>query len=228
MDGALLALTLDDVVAACQDETRRFRRGERTEGGACLELFRRAICGRDSAAWEAIIAQYRGIVLAWVRQGSAPASAREPDDFWVGRAFERLWSAIGPERFDHFAGVPALLKYLKMCVHSVVLDDVRARAAAQTAPLEASEREAERDAPDAEVLAVQRLSGDELWAAIDAFLTDDTERLVVRCSFVLDLKPGEIYELHRDRFTGVAEVYRVKRNVLDRLRRNAQLLGLGR
>lgn len=218
--------SLDDVVAACQEETRRFRRGERVEGGACFELFRRAICGRESAAWEAIMAQYRGIVLAWVRQCSGPASAREVDDFWVNRAFEKLWSAVGPERFDLFAGLPALLKYLKLCVNSVLLDDVRARAAAQLVPLVGHEREVEREAPDAEVLAVRHLVGDELWAAIDALLDDDTDRLVVRCSFVLDLKPGEIYELHRDRFAAVADVYRIKRNVLDRLRRNARQLGL--
>src|SRR5687768_13982204 len=105
--------SLDDVVAACQEETRRFRRGERADDGACFELFRRAICDRESRAWEAIIAQYRGIVLAWVRQCSGPASAREEDDFWVNRAFEKLWAAVGPERFDLFAGLPALLKYLK-------------------------------------------------------------------------------------------------------------------
>jgi hypothetical protein len=38
------------------------------------------------------------------------------------------------------------------------------------------------------------------------------------------MKPVEIYEKHPDLFDGVAEVYRIKRNVLERLRRSERLM----
>ncbi len=60
----------------------------------------------------------------------------------------------------------------------------------------------------------------ELRRAIDAELHDEAERLVAHLCLVLDLKPREVYERHPDRFADVADVYRVKRNLLERLRRS--------
>ena len=42
-------------------------------------------------------------------------------------------------------------------------------------------------------------------------------------SFVLALKPRELYAQFRETFRDVKEVYRVKENVLARLRRDAEL-----
>ena len=55
---------------------------------------------------------------------------------------------------------------------------------------------------------------------MEAELLDQAERLVARLCLVLDLKPREVYERHPDRFADVADVYRVKRNLLERLRRS--------
>jgi hypothetical protein len=40
--------------------------------------------------------------------------------------------------------------------------------------------------------------------------------------FVLDLKPRELYLRHKHEFADVAEVYRVKQNVIARLSRDAE------
>jgi hypothetical protein len=45
----------------------------------------------------------------------------------------------------------------------------------------------------------------------------------VYLSFVLDLKPGEIQERHPELFASVDDVYRIKRNVVERLRRSPQI-----
>jgi hypothetical protein len=57
-------------------------------------------------------------------------------------------------------------------------------------------------------------------------LHDEKERRVVYGSFVLALKPRELYAQFQDTFRDVNEVYRVKENVLARLRRDAELAEL--
>jgi hypothetical protein len=212
---------------ACREETEKVRRGEPSRDEFCFELIGRALRERDHAAWEAIRGHYRRMVLAWVRQHPMANAVQEEDDYWVTRAFERFWAAIGPERFDSFPSLAALLQYLKMCVHSVLLDEVRARGAAPTESLDEL-GEGVGEGPDIEELAVGQLAGLDLWNAIVAELTDEAERLVVYLSFVRDIKPAEIQRRHPDRYPAVGEVYRIMRNALDRLRRSARIRDFSR
>ncbi len=73
---------------------------------------------------------------------------------------------------------------------------------------------------DAEAVAAGEVAVQELRRAIDAELHDEAERLVAHLCLVLDLKPREVSARHPDRFADVADVYRVKRNLLERLRRS--------
>src|SRR5262245_36209372 len=115
-------LPLPRLARACADQTGRYQRGELADDRYCLELLRRAVCDRDPVAWELVLDQYRGLVNAWVRQHPASASLDEDPDYWVTRAFERFWMAIGPERFGSFGHLRAVLRYLKLCVYSILLD----------------------------------------------------------------------------------------------------------
>ncbi len=214
--------SLDTLADRCREQTERYRRGEASLEVFCLELLRRSLVDRDERAWDAIFAQYRSMVLAWIRRHPASSTLDEEDDYWVNRTFERFWRSIGPDRFHLFPGLSALLSYLKTCAHSVLLDEVRARAHDHAAA--AAEADAElADPPDVEARAVDALATWDLWAAIGRELQDESERVVIRLSFSLDLKPQEIQRLHPERFSSTAEVYRVKRNVLDRLRRSREI-----
>jgi hypothetical protein len=215
-------MPLSRLAQACANETGKYQRGEVSDDRYCLELLRRAICDRDSEAWEIVLGQYRSLVLAWVRQHPASASAVEDGDYWVTRVFERFWMAVGPERFGSFSQLAGVLRYLKMCVHSVLLDEARRRAAAPTERLDAAEADvADRFDVEADVLG--RVGGRDLWAAIERTLADDGERRVIYCSFALDMKPAEIHERQPDLFATVADVYRIKRNAIDRLRRSQEI-----
>jgi hypothetical protein len=216
-------MPLAELASACQRETSKFQRGEPSRNEFCWEMLRRAICDRDQAAWGAVLAQYRGVVLAWVRQHPASNSSQEGDDYWVNRALERFWMAVGPDRFALFPDLPSLLKYLKMCVHSVLLDEVRARNASRLESLDQLPAASHAESTDIEGLAVGHMTGREIWHTIADALPDESERLLVYLSFALDLRPREIHQLHPERYPSVAEVYRIKRNVLDRLRRSEAL-----
>ncbi len=215
-------LPLGELATRCREETQRFLRGEPREDAFCFEIFERAVALRDEDAWAAIMAQYRGIVLAYVGQHTAPSMLRESDDYWVNRAFQRFWTAVGPERFGQFPDLAALLKYLKLCVHSEVMDEVRARKAAVTASLD--EVGTSVASPDnAERSAVGKLAAEQLWQTILDELQDEAERVAAYLSFARDLKPAEIFDRHPRLYASVADVYRIKRNVIERLRRSAEV-----
>ena len=215
-------LSVAELARRCREETLRFLRGEPRDDTYCFELFQRAIAQREHDAWEAIIAQYRGIVLAYVGQHSASALVREPDDFWVNRAFQRFWMAVSPDRFGQFTDLPALLKYLKMCVNSVLLDELRARKVAMTGSLEEVTTEVVAS-EDSEASVLGELSGQQLWQVIVGEMQTEAERVVALLSFSRDLKPSEIFSRHPTLYESVADVYRVKRNVLERLRRSPEV-----
>lgn len=208
----------------CREETLRFLRGEDRDDSFCFQIFERAVVQGDSDAWEAIVVQYRGIVLAYVAQHTATAMLRESEDYWVNRAFQRFWAAIGPDRFGLFPDLPALLRYLKLCVHSVVLDEVRARRAGSITSLD-EVPDTMPSRTDAEHNVLAKLAGEQLWAAIARELQDEAEEKVIFLSFARDMKPAEIVGRHPELFASVADVYRVKRNVIERLRRSAEIRG---
>jgi hypothetical protein len=219
---SLRELPLIDLSRRCHDETVRFLRGEARDDTFCYELFSRAIVQRDDSAWSAIVGQYRGIVLAYIGQHTLAGMLHEPDNYWVNRAFQRFWSAITADRFARFPDLAALLKYLKLCVHSVLMDEIRARRVGTLSSLEdVPETAAVRG--DAEGSVVGRLAGEELWAAIIREMQDEPERVVAYLSFTRDMKPSDIFERHPRLYESVADVYRIKRNVLERLRRSAQI-----
>jgi hypothetical protein len=76
-------------------------------------------------------------------------------------------------------------------------------------------------APDEE--AMEHINREEFWNYINAQLNDEAERVVVVSSFVMGMKPGDIYTERPDLFSCVNDVYNVKRNVLGRLSRNQEL-----
>jgi hypothetical protein len=217
-------MPLAALAAHCREETDKFLRRETTHDIYCFEIFRRAIFDRDESAWGAVFAQYRGMVLSWVRRHPVATQTREDDDYWVNRTFDRFWTAVGPERFGAFPGMAALLRYLKLCTHSVLLDDVRGRGAARSESLD--DRVAESiETPDVADAAIGQLAGGDLWDVILTEVQDEAERRVAYDCFVLDLKPREVQARHPQLYGSVDDVYRIKRNVLDRLRRNLQIRG---
>jgi hypothetical protein len=224
----LSRMTVSDLASACQRETHRFLRGEAAQDAYGVELFRRAVCGRDAAAWEAVAAQFGGLLLGWIKRHPAAAMLREDVDSLANRALARFWQAVGPERFHRFTSLSSLLAYLKMCAHCAVLDEVRARRdVCDPWPVPADREDGGvAEAREVGAPAADRVTGHEIWQTIARELPDQEERLVVYLSFALDLKPREIQRRHRDRYPSTADVYRVKRLALDRLRRSAAMRSL--
>ncbi|GAC1322294.1 MAG: hypothetical protein NVSMB2_19540 [Chloroflexota bacterium] len=218
----LRQVALSELTSQCRDQTQRFLRGDTTDDRYCLEIFQRAVVDRDDAAWSAILQQYSGIVVAYVAQHTAASEMEHSPDYWINRAFQRFWSAVGPERFGQFPDLASLLKYLKLCAHSVILDEVRARRARIAVSLD-EVPETFSTTASAERTVLSESNREHLWTVVLDEVSDEAEYQVTYLSFVRDLKPGEIYDRRPELFDSVADVYRIKRNVLQRLRRSARV-----
>jgi len=220
-------LSVNDLARCCAEETAKFLRQSASNDRYCLELFRRALVRRDDDAWACLYQQYSSLVLTWVNQHQSATSLLGQDGGapLVNAVFAKFAQALTPLKMDNFTTLAALLKYLKMCVHSVIADEVRSRQTRQyEETLEAIEQEPATDDPAEDVIA--GLSMQHLWQVIQGELHGEDERLLIYLAYVQGLKPAEICAQQRHFFATVEDVYRVKRNVLERLRRNRRLLEL--
>src|SRR5437588_11563603 len=111
---------------------------------------------------------------------------------------------------ENFDSLAAMLKYLKMCVHSVVADEVRSRQSRQyEETLELIEHEPASEDPADDVVAT--ISAQGLWQVIQEELNGEDERVLIYLAYIHGMKPSEISSQHRRLFPTVDDVYRIKR-----------------
>jgi DNA-directed RNA polymerase specialized sigma24 family protein len=223
-EATLARLTLTGIAHRCAQETELFFQRLRSDSQYCYELFRRAIVERDQRAWAFLYEHYRTLVIGWIRRHPSFPSSGEETQFFVNRTFERMWSALTPQKFERFPTLSALLRYLQLCVHSTILD--HAQAAERHALLAATDTEQEIPVTSDAVVEEEVLSqmGQQaFWQEVQSRLHGEHEVRVVYDSFVLGLKPRQILERAPNLFSDVKEVYQVKENVLSRFKRDADL-----
>ena len=217
-------LSINELARCCSEETNKFLKQSVSNDRYCLELFRRAIVARDDAAWASIYQQYAPLVLTWItqHQSATPLLGQDGSAPLVNAAFAKFSQALTPAKMENFDSLAAVLKYLKMCVHSVVADEVRTRQSRQyEEALDAIEHEPASADPADDVIAT--ISAQGLWQIIFEELNGEDERVLIYLAYVHGMKPSEISSQHRQFFPTVDDVYRIKRNVLERLRRNRRL-----
>jgi len=220
-------LSINELAHHCSEETAKFLKQSSSDDRFCLELFRRAIVRRDDGAWASIYQQYAPLVLTWITQHQSAIAMLGQDGCaaLVNSAFAKFSQALTPVKMANFDSLAAILKYLKMCVHSVVADEVRARQSHQYEDaLEKMEHEPASGDPADDVIS--NLSAQALWQVILEEVNNEAERVLIYLAYSYGMKPGEICTRHPQLFPTVDDVYRVKRNVLERLRRNRRLQAL--
>lgn len=222
---AFHSLSLVALAQHCAEESDHFFHRRDHDPRYCFELFRRAIVEHDQRAWNYLCRNYRSLVGGWVRRNRAFANSGEEIDYFVNGAFAKMWSAMSAEKFNSFSDLKSLLRYLQLCVSSVVTDHARSadyhEMLADLPPgLEEDTGEAVEDA------ALARSEREAFWQAIAQRLNNDKERMVLHYSYVVGFKPAQIYEEKAELFDDVREIYRIKENVLSRLRRDRGLQAL--
>jgi hypothetical protein len=174
----------------------------------------------DEEAWVALYDLYSTLVGSWILH-SAAAGQLPKDEYTclINAAFAKFYRGVNAERFADFRSVEALLSYLKCCVRSVVLDEVRSRRSrlCYEVPLDGLENEPVQADPAEDVIST--LGFAQLWQQIETLLQSEGERILLR-EMARGIKPREIHARHQQIFASVEEVYRVQRNLRGRLIRH--------
>ncbi len=222
-DANLSSLPLSVLARSCAQHTALFFQHIASDTRYCFEIFRRAIVEKDEQAWALLHELYHDQLLRWTRRHPSFNACHEDEDYFANRALEKFWQAVPPALFARFPDISHLLSYLQMCVNSAICENLRALARAKhEVDLEEAEPCASSQGMEDEILT--RKQGKELWRLIVGRLNEPKEIQVAYDSFLLDLKPGAIFDRHPGLYESTSEIYRIKENILSRLRRDPELL----
>jgi len=216
MDELPKNMSLSALADRCMSEINHFRRGEASSDQYCLEIFRRAMQEHDDAAWTLLEDRFKDFLLAAFRRHprSEAASRLDSPENYVARAFARFWMAAVHNQQVMFTSLGAALRYLRICLNSTILDMLRSYARSREVPLPEPGFVGEPAVEDQE-------EGGELWEVICTMLPGERERRLAFLLYQCNLKPREIVRLLPQEFSSVDEIYRLRRNIVDRLERGA-------
>ena len=189
-----------------------------------IALLYDALATRNEDAWAAAWHVWLPRVVAWVRRHPQFGYTGEDVSYFAGRAFEKLWHAVDAEKLDRFETPAHLLNYLKLCVHSSIVNHLRPGRQSPVQPAPAEELGALPDpSPGVEATVLDHWRRDQLWKLVTGHAQSDRERVIIRAALVDGMKPRDIAARYRGLFSGVQEVYTCKRNLLERLSRDPRL-----
>lgn len=216
MDDPPDQMSLAALQKRCQQEMINYRKGEVYDDRYCLEVFDRALKKQDDQAFKLLMHSYRGMAMGWLRSHPRYDSAmrHESEENYVIEAFARLWNARH-DKPNNFETLGAALFYLKLSLHTAIQDTLRFYEK-QVVQLP----EPGIGSPD-EPVAQEEDDGREVWEVLQSFLPTDREKDLAFLLYYCNLKPREIMERCPEVYSNVSEIYRLHRNITDRLMRNA-------
>ncbi len=209
-------MSLSALADRCMSEINNYRRGEASNDRYCLEIFRRAMLEHDNAAWVLLQDRFMEYMLGSLRRHPRREAASHFDspENYVAEAFRRFWLAAVHNQQLEFSTLAAALRYLRVCLDGAIKDTLRAysRPKETTLPEPGSPGEpAVEDSDD----------GRDLWEIIESMLTNPREQRVAYLVFQCNLKPREIIRRCPQEFSEVQEIYRLVRNIMERLLRDS-------
>jgi RNA polymerase sigma factor (sigma-70 family) len=191
----------------------------------CFELFRRAVGEGCCLCWQYLHHQYYSLVRYWVTR----RTLLDPDtiDDLTQDAFTAFWRSYKPDKLARARGLGDVLAYLRSCAASAVAQAQR-KARRRVPRVKWDERVVDVciSVRSAEASVLREANAQRLWDAVRANCRDERERLVARLTFLVGMKPRQIAERFPDLFPHVSDVYRTKRNLRDRLRRDPTIRGM--
>ena len=219
MDKPPRDMSLSELADRCMGEIAKYSRKEPHDDQYCLEIFRRAMVEGDSDAWEVLHQRFSSILLGWVRRHPQREAAYRCDNEnnYVDRAFRRLWMRTIRNQALEFNSLAGALRFLHTCLNSDIIDTLRAQMRPEEMPLPEPgfPEEPTADEPD---------DSHERWEILKRFLPNEREQRLAYLLYYCGLKPRQIVQFLPQEFDDVHEIFRLTRNILDRLKRNKDRL----
>jgi peroxiredoxin/DNA-directed RNA polymerase specialized sigma24 family protein len=218
MDEDLKSMSSSALADLCMREINNYRRGEPCNDQYSLELFRRAMIEHDESVWTLLLERFdeymMGLFRRHVRRDAA--SRLDSPENYVARAFERFWLAAVHNQQLQFTTLAAALCYLRSCLNGAIVDTLRSYSRAKEVSLP------EPGLLDEPAIEYSEEEGQGLWETIQGMITNEHERRLAYLLFHCNLKPRDIVRLCPQEFSEVREVYRLRRNIFERLLRDAK------
>ncbi|OLB41244.1 MAG: hypothetical protein AUG45_12145 [Ktedonobacter sp. 13_1_20CM_3_54_15] len=213
MDKPPRSMSLSELTSRCMSEIQKYNQREPHNDQCCLEIFRRALLQQDSRAWSVLTERFHGIVLSWVRRHPQREAVRDIDseENFVALTFERFWRVTVRNKTLEFTTLAGALVFLRACVNSVIIDTLRSQ---KEIPIPEN---FERVAPEPD-------ESNQRWEVIKGFIPNAREQRLAYLLYYCGLKPRQIVQLLPREFNDVHEIFRLTRNIIDRLRRNKDRL----
>ena len=212
-------LSIAALVAGCLREISNYRRGEAYSETYGLELLRRATTQGDSEAWTGVQHCFHEVVRGWLRRHPSRETAYrlESEENYIAQAFERFWQATALNQCVEFSTLATALQYLRASLNGTILDTLRAYSRVREIPLP---EPGEPGEPQIE----EYTDSSEVWELLQTMLPDKREQRIAYLLFHCGLKPREIMRFCPQEFQNIREIYRLRRNIMERLLRNADQL----
>jgi len=212
-------MSLSELAAQCLRELGNYRRGEPCTDTYGLELLRRATFQDNQEAWAWVQRCFGGLVRGWLRRHPQRevACRLESEENYVAQTFERFWQAIAFNQRVEFSTLAAALQYLRASLNGAILDMLRSYA---------RPREVSLPGPGelGEPLVEDSSDNSEVWDILQMVLCNPREQRLAYLLFHCGLKPREIVRFCSQEWSDVQEIYRLRRNIMERLVRNADYL----
>lgn len=212
-------MSISALADRCSTEGDNYRRGEPSDDQYGIELFRRALQQRDPLAWEAVQQRFGETVLRWMRSHPLRkfACCFDSEENYVAQTFARFWQATAGKQEIRFRTLAAALQYLRASLHGTILDTLRTYSRPQEVALPGP-------GEPGEPLANESDDSHELWEVVKGLLSNERERRLAYLLFHCHLKPREIVHFCSEEFSEVQEIYCLRRNIFERLLRNADYI----
>jgi len=210
-------MSLTDLAQYCTSEMNKYRCKEPSDDQYCLEVFRRAVVLRENDAWVVLQRQFGENVRIWFgRHPCRQAALRlDGEQSYIDDAFRRFWQAVSEQQLA-FHTLASALSYLHLCLNCAIMDALRAYSRPKEEPIP-DYGQGDMDEPSVE----ESYQEGELWEIIEALLPGEKEKRMAFLHFHCNLKPREIIRYCPGEFSNEDEIYRLKRNIMERILRNA-------
>lgn len=216
-------MSVDDLFASCQQETKKFRDNKAHDTRYCFELFRRAFLDSDMTAFNRVYEIYIPQVERWVHRHPSfevVRGTRDVEDFTSEALMNFHQALLRNNKLNDFDHLAQVLQYMKLCVHTVICEEGRRLPDEPPQPIgtdiEAGEVEVSEERTPEDILTnsdfVQRL-----WQRLQEIFTDENDRLLCRCVYIYSMKPREIADEYPHIWENARDVsvnkQRIQRNI---------------
>ena len=217
-ESPLRTLRVSELIEQCRREIQAYRRGELSNEAYGLELLRRALVQVDQDAWAGVQRCLSELVRGWLYSHPRREAALrwQSEEDYVALAFERFWQATVQQQVA-FRTLAGALAYLRASLNGAILDTLRTYVRSREVPLP------EPGAPG-EPSFEDRTNSGELWEILQRVLPSERERRLAYLLYHCGLKPREIVRFCPQEWNDVQEIYRLRRNILERLKRQMDQL----